>query len=36
MAWLWAKNKIAREYTSSSKGILAKQTYEIPAYRFAQ
>ncbi len=30
------KNKNARGYTSSSKGLLAKGTYERKTYRFAQ
>ncbi len=30
------RHKNARGYTSSSKGLLAKQTYERQAYRFAQ
>jgi hypothetical protein len=31
-----AQRKNVREYTSSSKELLAKQTYERKAYRFAQ
>jgi hypothetical protein len=33
---MWAQSKNAQGFTSSSKGLLAKQTYERKAYRFAQ